>query len=563
MGFLILLVCAYSLGPLIFLFYGANLIKNKILISVFVLFLVVFQVVNLFLLLYFLDRRFSFDIYLLLYNADVAIKTIYIIYPDLNTKLALALPLLILYYFSLIETSAFIKAKIPIFRKFNKKIFFLITLYILLFSFAATKTEAFSVLSDVINHKGEEARKMYYKYFNYQMRQLGESTIPEGAKNSGRSIIVVQLESLNGSLVSNKITPNFLKIADEGVYLKTMQSNSVNSIRSLEGALCGLIPSLSLDVSRMNPETARLNCLPKILAQTGYKTFFFMSDDVLNDTRPFVSKLGFDEVHFEDIMRAGDPRLRWGYKDDIFLQRVFEYLKKYKDEKIFAFVDLSTNHFPFFDLSRIEIPEYNNIVPYPNPLSFKEKLENTSYIQDIFLGEFYEKIYKNNYAESTDLIIFSDHSWPYGIHPNNIFNENFAYQENLTIPFIFVPAKLVSYRFALGSQYDNIFSQYDIPSTVLNLLDIPDNFHKTSFLPLLLKDARVTIDKKCAISTQPYSGGYISLVRYPEKYIYSLKENIVLFYNLDSDKNETDPKIEEISQQNIEILSECLKDEVS
>jgi membrane-anchored protein YejM (alkaline phosphatase superfamily) len=422
------------------------------------------------------------------------------------------------------------------------------------------KSEVYGVVSSIAGNDNE-AKKIYIKNYILQFKKTGNLIPMSSGQITNENIIVLQLESLNSDLLNQETTPNLINIINDGVYMPKMQSASINSIRTLEGVLCGLIPSLSSDVSKIGVNLYGLNCLPKILSGNGYKTFYFQSADILNDTKPFVTKLGFDETHFEDIMEPNDKILNWGYRDDIFIQRVFEYLERYKGEKFFAFIDLSSNHFPFWDLSKEEFPEFNSKVPYPNPKVFKQELQNTTFIQDVFVGEFYKK-YQNDYANNTALIMFGDHSWPYGVHDNNIFNENYMWQENLITPFIYVPAKTKASQYAVGGKINKIYSQYDVPSTILDMLEIADNFHKQSFFSELTKPSESNENNACIISTQPFAGGYISLLKYPKKYILNLKKQVVDIYDLNEDPNEFSPKENSITQDYLSILEGCIKENI-
>ena len=547
----------HSTGPITILVLLSILLRKKHLNIPLTITLVILQVLNLSSQMYFIDRRFSFDIYLFLYNTNVALKTVSLVYPKLLIKLLGVLIISIVYFFSLLETGSFFTEQLCKFKRPMKIARIFLLLYLPFIVFLTTKTEIYNVLLSLTN-RGNEVRKVYNKYYKYQLEEQSSIEVTTTQLSSPQNIMIIQLESLNSDLVNDRITPNLMKIMDRGIYMKNMVANSVNSARSFEGGLCGLIPSLSADVSRLNVDMTKLPCLPRILKKHGYTTIFFLSNDTLGDVEPFISKVGFDEIHFNDIMQPEDKKLRWGYSDSIFLKRVGEYLSERNDRNLFAFIDLTTNHFPFYDLSKNETPEYNNMVPNPSAKFVKEKLENTTYLQDMFLGEFYKKYYEPYFSENTDLILFSDHSWPLGIHPNNYFNENYAYQENFLIPFVFIPSNQTAKKYAVGTVSDSVYGQYNIPSTILDLLDIEDYFHKTSFLGVLTGKSPIQ-NERCTVSTQPYSGGYISLVQYPIKHLYSLKENKVYIFNLEEDPNELNPNIEEISKENKDIMESCLR----
>lgn len=551
----------FSIGPLVIATLASAAVKNRWVLYFFAFLATTYHLFNTFLQFYFLNRRFSFDLSLFFLNKDIALKTVWLAYSNQLSVFLIFIALHILYFVEAVVFISYFRRKLVSTK--DKSTALIITLMITcvgVFIINYKKSEMYTVVSPIAG-SDNEAKKIYIKNHALQLKKLDSLVPVSSGQTANENIIVLQLESLNSDLLDQKTTPNLTKIANDGVYMPKMQSSSVNSLRALESILCGLIPSLSLDISKLGVNLYDLNCLPKILSKNDYKTFYFMSADVLNDTKPFVTKVGFDETHFEDIMKPNDKKLNWGYRDDIFLQRVFEYLEKYKGEKLFVFIDLSSNHFPFWDLSKQELPEFNSKIPYLNPKTFKEKLQNTTFIQDTFIGEFYEK-YKKEYANNTALIVFGDHSWPYGIHNNNNYNENNIWQENLVTPFIYIPVKTKVRQYAVGGKINKIYSQYDVPSTILDTLEIFDSFNKQSFFNELIKPSETNINNACIISTQPYSGGYISLLKYPEKYIFNLRKQVVDTYDLNKDPNELSPKENNITQNYLNILEGCLRENI-
>jgi len=59
---------------------------------------------------------------------------------------------------------------------------------------------------------------------------------------------------------------------------------------------------------------------------------------------------------------------------------------------------------------------------------------------------------------------------------------------------------------------------------------------------------------------QPYSGGYISIINYPEKRLFDLKKGMVTVYDLVADSDEMKPLQEgEIQQEHLNLLERCLR----
>ena len=135
----------------------------------------------------------------------------------------------------------------------------------------------------------------------------------------------------------------------------------------------------------------------------------------------------------------------------------------------------------------------------------------------------------------------SDHSWPIPIHQNNIYNERGAWEENFLISLLFVPPGGDG-RFAAGAEVPERFSQMDLLPTVLDLLGMEHaGMLGESFAPWLLVDGARTKPAKAKLSIQPYGGGHISVVRYPEKVLFDVLGRDVAVYDLDRDPGERSP----------------------
>src|SRR3989339_162968 len=215
-------------------------------------------------------------------------------------------------------------------------------------------------------------------------------------------------------------TPNFWKKAQEGIWFKKFYGNSVQTILGQENILCSLPTSFYLNLSD-NRDVSNILCLPEFFSNLDYKTFFMKSFDLnFAQTGKLMNDLKFNEVHATDIMKEGDKTYKWGYRDDIFWERAFDYLQENKKEKYnFAYIEVGpTNHWPF---STPE--ELRDLAPYKNPKNHQERFINTTFLQDMFLQIALDRIDKMFPEKNYTLFILGDHSWPAEIHKGNNFNE--------------------------------------------------------------------------------------------------------------------------------------------
>ena len=366
----------------------------------------------------------------------------------------------------------------------------------------------------------------------------------------GDAIFIVKQESLNGLLAGPAITPQLFRAGRDGIMIPRMYGNSIQSLRGYGCILCGVPPSLGFALADAYPadELEKLNCLPRIFRSLGYRTLYFFGGSDNPRIVHFAESIGFEQVLADDITRPEDVKFDWGYREDIFYARVREYLKKHHDgQKLFVFIDTgATNHVPFDVLDE----SLKGKVPFPKPDNFTERLSNTTFVQDAYFGIFYD-MFREDYGDRGTLIAVSDHAWPIPAHENNTHNEQGGYEENFLISFLFVPPASKAETFDIGARIPVRFSQMDIQPTMLDLLGMErPAMLGESFAPWLLETSgeRKPGAAAATLSVQPYGGGFISIVKYPKKYLFNVMYQNVRVYDLEKDPGELSPEIHPVDE---------------
>ena len=95
-------------------------------------------------------------------------------------------------------------------------------------------------------------------------------------------------------------------------------------------------------------------------------------------------------------------------------------------------------------------------------------------------------------------------------------------------------------EFNVGSEVREIYSLTDITPTILELLT--EQPHQNSFV-FALQEKRKRNYEDCHILTQPYHGTQVVVVKGLDKYLYSLDERTVTYFDLEEDWYEQDPKV--------------------
>lgn len=390
-------------------------------------------------------------------------------------------------------------------------------------------------------------RAHYQEYIEFLRSADADSAGAADPSILGDIVFFLQQESLDSLLLSPRITPRILEAARDGIHFREFYGNSVQSLLGYECLMCGVPTSTERALVEEYPAEAlyELNCLPRIFKSLGYRPILFYSGDPNPRVTNFFRYAGFEEIHADDIMRPGDVRYDWGYREDRFFTRVDQYLQAHHtDEKLFIFITASaSNHTPFKVMDDALLDK----VPYPDPQSFQERLSNTTFVQDVYFGHFYD-LYRKHYAHRSTLVAVSDHAWPIPRHKHNIYNERGAYEENFLITQVFIPPSSKRDAYAVGTTVPYRFSQIDIYPTMLDLIGLKqDRMLGESFAPWLLssREGEQRKPQKTKLSLQPYGGGYISVVSYPMKYLFDVLGGDVKVYDLEKDPLELSPTSED------------------
>lgn len=389
----------------------------------------------------------------------------------------------------------------------------------------------------------------------------------------GRSIYVIELESLNSDNVNESITPYLYSLRNEGVMFKNIQAGSIITIPNQAILFCGLPPYINRQLSFDSFDQYNLQCLPKILKEAGYKTIFIKPYDIgFGNTYNFLRHIGFDEVVGEEIFKKEDPKFPWGFYDDIAFQRYTEYLEQYEDEKVFVFLMVGTiNHSPFeyykhlddrnLDLQKLDLQE--NIETdsswryLRNPDNFVIDFQNSTKIQDYFLKEYVEETFIPKHGANTHLIITGDHSYPNNKHDNNIYPWQGAYQENFVTTMLYRPPDNLRDELAMIGSNENKFANFEFMDLVLSLA----GFETKNRLYRSIFEEDYIPEDKCLMSVQAMGEKKIVVIRFPDKYIINGVQETIHYYDLEYDPEELNPTIyNDATQAGLKLVEECFKE---
>jgi len=293
---------------------------------------------------------------------------------------------------------------------------------------------------------------------------------PAGHPDRPYNVIVVILESFaayKSGLSGNPLhpTPNFDKVAANGLYYKNFFTPTTGTARSVFCAVTG-IPDVQLgDTSSRNPTIVNQHVIMDEFAD--YEKYYFLGGSASwRNIRAMLAN-NIPGLHIYEEGSYESPRIDvWGISDmDLFKEahKVLQHQKK----PFFAVIQTSGNHRPYTipennegfelrDASREELDKYG----------FESVDEFNSYrFMDHSIGYFMQKVKEAGYFDNTVFAFFGDH----GIHGNaGIHTYKADTQLGLgsnRVPFVIYAPSLIPE----GRVMDTVASETDVMTSLASL----------------------------------------------------------------------------------------------
>ena len=217
------------------------------------------------------------------------------------------------------------------------------------------------------------------------------------------NLVIVLEESLGaqfvGSLGGMDLTPEFEKLANEGIFFERLYATGMRSVRGIEAVLTCLTPRPQFSVVKTRDTQQNFFTLASLLESHGYQTsFIYGGESHFDHMREFFLGNGFQTV--VDEKDYVDPVFRgpWGVSDEDLFTRAHEEFENAGDEPFFSLVFTSSNHSPY-DIpdGRVTPSEYG-----PRETAIK--------YADYALGPFFSMARDSSYWEDTVFLVLADHS---------------------------------------------------------------------------------------------------------------------------------------------------------
>ena len=265
-----------------------------------------------------------------------------------------------------------------------------------------------------------------------------------------KNLVIFLQESLGYQFVSPQITPELMKLNNEGLWFNKAYSNGTRSVRGIAGCTAGFLAVPGKGVVKRAKSQSDFFTFASLLKPLGYHTMFLYGGEARFDNmRSWFLGNGFDEVVEEKDYTKPAYVATWGVSDEDLVNKGNEkFSKLYSEGKPFAALMFSSsNHSPF------DIP--------PNRIEEVKKgincVENAVKYADYAIGKFFEKAKTLPYYKDTIFVVIADHNIRvYGddIVPVNMFH---------------IPALILGDGI-IPKKYDRLVSQPDVLATALDYL---------------------------------------------------------------------------------------------
>lgn len=299
--------------------------------------------------------------------------------------------------------------------------------------------------------------------------------VPNNESNvqSNENVILVLLEGVRSSELGlygskHSATPKLDIRSKAFSIFKNNYSTAPLTAKSEYAINCSTLDHFSGSPISSRESAIKKKCLPKILKENGYDTYWIHGNEKeFYKREAFLTQLGIDNIIDKVVLaeKGFDKELGWGLPDEQLFDYTINKLSKLS-HKFYAEVLTVSNHSPFNYDWGIDIPEDISYSENGYFNSYRQGIYYTDYALNIFL----EKFFASKLASNTHLIITGDHgAWA--------FDDDSLSQLTKDEQFFRVPLLIYSPN-SEPKTIESMTSHLDIAPTILNLLKIqtPNSF---------------------------------------------------------------------------------------
>lgn len=280
------------------------------------------------------------------------------------------------------------------------------------------------------------------------------------------NVIIVILESFadyKSSTSGNPLdpTPNFQKLAQQGIYFKQFYTPHAGTARSVFTTVTGLADVEKVKTSTRNPLVVNQHSI--INEFRNYKKYYFLGGSASwGNIRGLLSNNIDLEIYEEGSYSS--PRVDvWGISDLHLFEEANLVLRTVK-QPFFAVIQTSGNHRPYTipddrrDFKVLSVPE-KKVQRY----GFHSEEEYNSFrFMDYSIGHFMKLARQESYFENTLFVFYGDHGINYNPGEHSRKAEGQLNLGNIHVPLVFYSPKIIQQ----AKVVTKIASEVDVLPTV-------------------------------------------------------------------------------------------------
>jgi phosphoglycerol transferase MdoB-like AlkP superfamily enzyme len=347
-------------------------------------------------------------------------------------------------------------------------------------------------------------------------------------------VILLFLESFRAADVgvlggSYATSPNFDRLASEGILFTNFYANGVQTTRAVMASLFGILPCFSAKSPHYANPNLPLVGLPDLFNDQGYLSAYITGASLqFEGGNRFFPAQGYSVALGEEQLAGvlqGAKRTSWGYHDEYLLDYVADWLEEQdrRSQPCFLTVFTISHHHPWHVPDHYPAPQFDT----GSSGEYRRFLQTFHYA-DHCLGKFVANLRRMALDRRTILFILADTAAPQGEHHDNFMLINYLYEENLRIPLLI----LAPGRIREPKMIHDVGSQVDLLPTVMDMLGIKGLNHAigTSLMRC--------VDERAAYFNNPFALKYIGMRQGRYKCICNVASQTASLYDLARDPGE-------------------------
>lgn len=271
------------------------------------------------------------------------------------------------------------------------------------------------------------------------------------------NILILILESFTSNVIEAfggeaGITPNLDSLAEESIMFEHIYAAGTRSDKGLVGIMAGWPSPEKSSIMLNAKKSATLPSMVRLLRNNGYSSKFYYGGDLdFANMRTFIFNMGFEESISRDNFSMVDKKSKWGAPDHILFDTLLNDMKKASEPFIKIAFTLSS-HEPFN-------------VPYESRFrgnNLPDRFRNSVMYTDHWLGWFVDEAKKQQWWDSTLVVIIADHG---SRLPGRLDDHE---EKRFRIPMLWLGGAL-AVRDTVITRFGN---QTDLPATILGQMDL-------------------------------------------------------------------------------------------